>query len=486
MLEGISDAFVSLDFDWNISHVNGVTAAWGQFAAEAVIGQNLWEVFPVLRGSSLDEAYRRCMATRQPQSLEYYSPPVKRWFHVRVRPDFQGLSVFMTDITEKKQIADGEDQFRMMANAIPQLGWMANAEGWIHWYNDRWYEFTGTTLGEMQGWGWQKVHHPEYVERVIDFVKQSWPKKESWEYTFPLRGHDGQYRWFLTKAFPVQDSAGNILHWIGTNTDIHDQKQSADLLESKVAERTHELNQLNEHLQSANEELQQFNYIASHDLQEPLRKIKIFSERIKMQDFDKLSSGSQGALDRITMSVDRMSNLLRDLLAFSSADRESLFTRVNLNEIVTEIESDLEMLVAQKAAIVMKSDLPTIDAIPLQMRQLFYNLLNNAVKFATPERNPLVRIECAPLNQKKHQQWQLPANRAFVQLSVMDNGIGFEPEYADKIFELFKRLHNQQTYQGTGVGLALCKKVVENHQGRIWAESEYGRGAAFHVILPVK
>lgn len=185
-------------------------------------------------------------------------------------------------------------------------------------------------------------------------------------------------------------------------------------------------------------------------------------------------------------SVDRMSNLLKDLLDFSSTSREELFEQVNLNETIADIENDLELLIDQKSATIIKAALPAISAIPLQMHQLFYNLINNAVKFALPEREPLVRITGAVLARNEAQKWQLPVGREYFRLCVEDNGIGFEPQYAEKIFVLFKRLHSQQTYRGTSVGLALCKKVVENHEGRIWAESEYGKGAAFHVILPVK
>lgn len=293
-LEGISDAFVSFDFDWNILHANSKAAAWGNFTVQEIKGRNLWEAFPILTQTPLHDLYHRCMETRQPQRLEYQSPSVKRWYNVRVHPTPQGISVYISDITDNKRVADGEDQFRIMANSIPQLGWMANAEGWIYWYNDRWYEYTGTTLEEMEGWGWQKVHHPDYVERVVEIVTRHWQQDQPWELTFPLRRRDGDYRWFLTKIFPIKDPAGNVMHWIGTNTDIHDQKLANDTLEQKIVERTNELEAANEHLRSVNEELQQFNYVASHDLQEPLRKIKIFSERIKIQDLSNLSSTSQG------------------------------------------------------------------------------------------------------------------------------------------------------------------------------------------------
>lgn len=607
----MSDAFISVDFDWNILHLNGKVAAWCGAQVDEIVGRPIWALFPTLQKSLLHDFYQRCMRTRQAEDKEYFSALLGQWYHVRARPTSQGMNIFMTDITDNKKIAEGQDQFLIMANSIPQLGWMADHKGNIHWYNDRWYEYTGTTLEEMAGWGWQKVHHPEHMDRVVAYATKAWQQNQPWELTFPLCGQDGRYRWFLTRVYPVKDGTGKVEQWIGTHTDIqdqvkteellkqseaqlrqlsnsmpqlvwtsdatgyhdffndrwyeftglnfqntkdsgwaellhpadaartwqvwnhsletgeryeteyrmkradgayrwllaratpltdevgeivrwfgtctdiHDQKLASDTLERKVVERTGELEKANEHLRQMNEELQQFNYVASHDLQEPLRKIKIFTERIKTQDIDNLSADSQQFLDRVMFSVERMSNLLKDLLDFSSVNRDELFAQVDLNEILFEIENDLELLIAQRSATVRKDSLPVIRAIPLQMHQLFYNLINNAIKFTPPDRQPMVRIMREVVSPEEISAWQLNPDRAYLHLTIQDNGIGFEAEFSEKIFELFKRLHSQQSYRGTGVGLAMCKKVVENHEGKIWAESSMREGATFHIVLPV-
>jgi PAS domain S-box-containing protein len=614
VVEGISDAFISFDFDWNIIYTNSKAAAWGQFVKEDILGQNVWKMFPQIVGTPIGDLYTQCMQSRQQLSIEYYLPDTDMWLNIKAYPSLDGISVFATDITDNKKyekgLRDSEDLFRTMANSIFHLAWMADKEGWIQWYNDRWYAYTGTTLNEMQGWGWEKVHHPDHIERVIEFVREAWTKDEPWELTFPLRRHDGAYRWFLTRAYPVKDLAGGILHWIGTNTDIndqleiakalkqseeqlkqlsdfmpqivwaadasgyhdfynkrwyeftglspqetkdtgwtkvlhpqdldrtwqtwnrslqtgalyeieyrmrrvdgeyrwllaramplrddsgnitrwfgtctdiHDQKRAADILELKVAERTKDLQEANTYLKSMNDELRQFNYIASHDLQEPLRKIMIFADRIKMKDAANLSEASLDFLNRMAISSQRMSALLKDLLDFSSINREDFFSKVNLNIIIKEIETDLEVVITQKTAQIHKENLPTLQAISLQMHQLFYNLITNALKFVPPERTPEIHIKSTTIAAHEAQDWGLPGHKEYVHLSVEDNGIGFEQEFADKIFVLFKRLHSQHTFSGTGVGLALCKKVVENHYGRIWAESDLGQGTTFHVILP--
>jgi PAS domain S-box-containing protein len=138
----------------------------------------------------------------------------------------------MQDITERKQfettLKESEERFRSFADNITNLAWIADGEGWIYWYNQRWYHYTGTTLDEMQGWGWEKVHHPDHIGHVMAFVKEAWKRDEPLELTFPLRRHDGVYRWFLTRAVPVKNEAGTIYRWIGTNTDIHEQKMAED------------------------------------------------------------------------------------------------------------------------------------------------------------------------------------------------------------------------------------------------------------------
>lgn len=166
-------------------------------------------------------------------------------------------------ITQELKISDTlkleverEQRFRTLANNIQNLAWMAKGDGWIYWYNQRWFDYTGTTQKEMDGWGWEKVHHPDHIKRVVEFVKQAWTKNEPWELTFPLRGVDGEYKWFLTRAYPITDAAGKIIDWIGTNTDIDKQKNKAEILEQAVKERTKAIQQANEELEQSKLQIQ--------------------------------------------------------------------------------------------------------------------------------------------------------------------------------------------------------------------------------------
>ena len=393
-----------------------------------------------------------------------------------------GVMALCHDVTEQKKseraLQESEAQFRTLANSIPQLAWMANADGAIHWYNDRWFEFTGATLEDMRGWGWQKVHHPDHVERVTDFAKQTYAGTEPVEITFPMRRHDGVYRWFLTRVYPLKSSDGKVQQWLGTNTDITDQKEAADLLEQKVAERTAEL-------EVRNKELEQFTYVSHHDLQEPLRKIIMFSDMVRKEESEKLSAAAQIRLDRVINAARRMSGALRDVLDYASISKQEQFVPVDLDEVLAGVQTDLELTIVEKGAKIVSDTLPVVKAIPHQMQQLFYNLLNNALKFTKPGVAPQVSVACRLLPDEELAAHPELSQKQYYEISVADNGIGFDSALSKKIFVLFQRLHSKDAYPGTGIGLALCQKVLMNHGGKIWAESEEGKGATFTLLLPV-
>jgi PAS domain S-box-containing protein len=236
-------------------------------------------------------------------------------------------------------------------------------------------------------------------------------------------------------------------------------------------------------LSRSNEELQQFAFIASHDLQEPLRKIKTFSERLVTTCGDSLTEQGQDYLERMQSAVFRMQTLIEDLLTLSRVTtRAQPFALVNLAHITQEVLSDLEVRIQQTGASVEVGYLPKIKADPIQMRQLIQNLIGNALKFQRPQVPPIVKIYGQYLN---NQSEQFAASSEFCQIIIEDNGIGFEQKYCDRIFNIFQRLHGRREYEGTGIGLAICRKIVERHHGNITAQSQLGAGAKFSVILPI-
>jgi len=239
-------------------------------------------------------------------------------------------------------------------------------------------------------------------------------------------------------------------------------------------------------LEYSNKELEQYAYAASHDLQEPLRKIRTFGNFLEESQMDRLDEKGKNYLQKITKSAERMSTLINDILTFSSMKKEADFEKADLNNVLKNVLQDLELLIGQKEAVVNAVPLPTIQAVPLHMNQLFYNLINNALKFSHPDRNPVIQISCKTLTKGEVAAFKgLRPQLTYIEIVIEDNGLGFEQRMAEQIFGLFKRLGDRQSFPGSGIGLALCRKVVLNHHGIIFAKGEANKGAAFHVILPV-
>lgn len=256
-----------------------------------------------------------------------------------------------------------------------------------------------------------------------------------------------------------------------------------DQLEARVAERTAELARANRDLERSNGELQDFASVASHDLQEPLRKIQAFGDRLKARHGDELGPKGQDYLERMQAAAGRMQTLINDLLSFSRVTtRARPFVPVDVGGVVGEVLSDLETRIEQTGGRVEIGDLPTIDADPMQMRQLMQNLIGNALKFHREGEPPVVTIRGRVLENGDAEGWE----EAMCEITVEDNGIGFDQKYADRIFTVFQRLHGRGQYEGTGVGLAICRKIVERHNGKLAARSVPGEGTLFTMTLPIE
>jgi two-component system CheB/CheR fusion protein len=247
------------------------------------------------------------------------------------------------------------------------------------------------------------------------------------------------------------------------------------------------LNKANAELNYSNESLEQFAYIASHDLQEPLRKIKTFSGLLQDKFTEELSPAAQDLISKITSSSERMSTLIREVLDFSRIlHNDVAFEKVNLNQIISDIIDDFDLLIAEKKAVIHCGKLPVIEAIPVQINQLFNNLIANSLKFSKKDNPPVITIssEMLPDAEKVNHKTLIP-NVHYCKICIKDNGIGFEQQYADQIFLIFHRLHGRIEFSGTGIGLALCKKIVVNHHGEINAQSKGTDGALFQILLPL-
>ncbi|WP_165871536.1 PAS domain S-box protein [Flaviaesturariibacter flavus] len=376
-----------------------------------------------------------------------------------------------TDITEQRAaeeaLRNSEAQLRLLADFMPQIVWATDATGYHDFFNQRWYEFTGLSYEQTKGEGWSLVLHPEDVARTQLVWHHCLDTGAYYEVEYRMRRADGEYRWLLARATPVRNDEGIIVRWFGTCTDIHDQKAFANTLERLVAERTVEL-------QRSNDDLQQFAHVASHDLKEPVRKIATFESRLSHEFGAELPERAKAYLEKIRNAARRMYTMIEGVLRYSSiSEGEQAAGQVDLNEIIAQIRSDLEVLIADKEARIEAGPLPVLPGSSTLLYQLFYNILNNALKFAAPGRPLQVRISAEALP-------------GATRISVADNGIGFSPANRERIFKTFTRLHPKDRYEGTGLGLALCQKIVSRHGGTISAEGQEGEGATFIVTLPLQ
>ena len=428
------------------------------------------------RGNGLEEIFITCI----------YQPILNKY------NESEGILIYATEVTDqvnaKKLLEQSEEHFKRLADMSPQIIWTAMPDGKVDYFNQRWYDFTGydKSLGNES---WDSILHPDDLENSLEAwkVAVNTGKEYNIEYRFKDR-NTNHYRWFLGKALPLRNDDGQITQWFGTCTDIQHQKNFSAELENKVAERTQQLVSLNLDLKRSNEELSQFAYIASHDLQEPLRKIMTFSNRVNEKFKESLPDGSHDYLLKINSSAKRMSMLINDLLEFSGTNRHNKeFIQTDLNITLEHLLEDFEEEINTKNARIVIDNLPLIAAIPLQMTQLFHNLISNALKFSKKDEPPVITVTSHEMTLEQKEKYNVPDKNAdYIQIAFCDNGIGFEEVFSDKIFTIFQRLHAKSAYEGTGIGLALCKKITENHGGNIIAESKSNMGTCFYINLPLQ
>lgn len=385
----------------------------------------------------------------------------------------QFLAGYCSDITERKRFEDAlresEERFRTLASALPQLVWSTDALGKVEYVNQVWISYAGWKSGAdarkyLPQDPWKDLLHPEDRADCLSRWTGALATGNTFEAQVRLRrASDGSYRWFLCRAIAIRDRAGQIIRWLGGCTDIQQQVEASAQL--KVA---------NQALQQSNTDLEQFAYAASHDLQEPLRMVSIYSELLKEEYGGSLDSQALSYIEFAVNGARRMSNLLTALLTYSrvanAAPQPS--PKADSNAAVNAALLNLATIIDSTQAAIEVGDLPAVQVPDIHLIQLFQNLIGNALKYRKedPGENPRIRIEAKP-----------DANGCWL-FSVIDNGIGIEPEYLTQIFGIFKRLHGS-AFEGTGIGLALCQKIVERAGGRIWAESEPGKGSAFHFTL---
>lgn len=383
----------------------------------------------------------------------------------------------LRDITKEKirqqDLITSEQKFRLLADSMAQFVWTSDPSGNLNYFNRSVFEYSGLSYESLDKDGWLQIVHPDDSKKNAELWLESIRTGNPFYFEHRFRRYDGTYRWQMSRAIPQRNDAGQIQMWVGTSTDIEDQKIFAGHLEKEVRERTRELETKNIELRKMNAELESFAYIASHDLQEPLLKIQVFSSLIEDNEKKYMSENAKEHFSRIRVSANRMQVLIEDLLTYSRLGATApAFTRINLADIIADAITEYKQEIEKKKAILDIGPLCSWPVIPYQFHQLMINLFSNALKFSREGIAPHIQISANIVQND-------------CQIIFSDNGIGFESRYNEKIFQVFQRLHNKSEYEGTGIGLAIVKKIVENHQGSITASGEPGRGARFEIHIPL-
>jgi len=430
--------------------------------------------------------YYQSRIHRPDQSVGWMEAKGKVYFDDQGEPE--RVMGTIRDITEERnfqqQLLEREEKFRLLADSMPQYIWTADPEGNLTYFNQALYDFSGLNSKELLNDQWITMVHPEDQEHNMKRWMHSVKTGENYLFEQRFRKHDGEYRWQLSRAVPQKDADGVIKQWVGTSTDIQEQKMFTAELEKMVLRRTKQLQQKNIDLEKMNKELQAFVYISSHDLQEPLRKIQTFSSRILDREYEHLSDNAKKHFSRMQNSAYRMQNLIQDLIAYSRTNtQEVTFNIMNLGEILDDVKETLSEELENNDVTFHLNNICDVRIIPVQFKQVIHNLITNSIKFGKADTTVEISISCNDVHGSVGID-NLSKKKTYTHIRYSDNGIGFESTYSEKIFEVFQRLHSKDEYSGTGIGLAIVKRIIENHEGAIVASGELDKGATFDIYIP--
>lgn len=395
----------------------------------------------------------------------------------------------MMDITNLRKAEEAAvynlEQREFLAESMPLMVFTAGAEGNIEFLNHQFPGYTGIPIEEAVKKGIEVSLRDEDIPAYREAWHRALANRNEFSQEVFMRRKDGQYRWQLMRVCPklFKESSGSS--WVGTIIDIHERRMATEELERRVKERTRDLERANKELELSNTELQQYAFVASHDLKEPLRKIYIFSNMVRDAYLLPNSDQAKDIIGRVINSSQRMMKLIEDLLNYSKLSQAGFFEPLDLNVLVHDILSDLEVVITEKKAVIDMEELCVIEGVQGQIRQVFQNLISNALKFTRRGQEPVIHVSCETVNEKEFDA-EADKEGRFCRICIKDNGIGFDGSFVEKIFTLFQRLHTTEKYEGTGIGLAITRKIIEKHNGIITAVSSEGRGATFIIVLPLQ
>jgi PAS domain S-box-containing protein len=375
-----------------------------------------------------------------------------------------------------ENLSEARRQFQFLSEFIPQIVFRTQANGDHDYFNQRWYEYTGLDFDNSKDESWAHVLHPDDYDRTWQVWRHSLETGAPYEIEYRLRRFDGQFRWFLGRALPMKDEAGNILKWFGTCTDVHDQKTALEEIaeaQQQVSQTNEELNRMNRQLRKINEDLDNFVYTASHDLKAPMANLEGLVTMLGKKLTGRLSGQEQSIINLMLISVNKFNQTIRDLTEITKVQKsmQEEPEMLSIAEALDNVKTDMVHVIdSLDAEIISDFQVKEIRFARKNLRSILYNLVSNALKYRSPHRSPRIHLES-----ERQADW--------IRLSVHDNGLGIDAEHIPKLFGMFKRLHTH--VEGTGIGLYIVKRIVENNGGHIEVQSELGKGTSFNIYLPV-
>jgi PAS domain S-box-containing protein len=478
IFDRVSDGIVALDNDWYFVYVNDSAAALLRRPASELIGKHVWTEFPEVVGLPFYHAYQRAAQEQVFVCIEEYYAPWQRWFENRIYPDAQGLTIYFTEVTERKLAEATQWRAKQLRRELKLLElvldqvlagyWDWNIPDHTHYMSYGWKQMLGYENDDLPTTPetWKEMIFPEDLPIVMGHFEAHVQSRGEIPYYNEVRYYhkNGSTVWMICSGQVIEwDQDDNPVRMIGCHIDITDRRKA----EAK-------LQQANQNLERSNQDLEQFAHIISHDLQEPLRAIIGYAKILNEEFQENLTAPlAQESLAIILDGGERMRHLIQDLLAYSRLGSERLnSTSIDCNAVLTEVLQNLKVSIDETQAVVMSDPLPRLCVDRTRFLQLLQNLIANAIKFHR-EAPPQIHISATEQTSGQYQ------------FSIQDNGIGIKPQYLIEIFDVFRRLHTRRQFPGTGMGLAICKKIVERHGGEIWATSELGQGTTFFFTLPI-
>lgn len=479
-----------LKFDYRLIILDVQMPGMDGFEVAEILAQsNRTKDIPVLFLSAISKEKKYISKGYASGAVDYITKPVdadllilkvKSFLKIAdQQQELKGIQDMLSKEVEIRKVAQEKLSFEMqqmqfVIESLPQIAFILSAEGELEYVNNRWSEYSKKSTKFPK-------RHPE--DKAI-WQKWKLHLDQGKIFSSEIRLQHlatGDFCFFMMKVVPIKP-LGSITKWVGTFTDIHQQKMANEQLETLVQKRTKELTLKNEDLELSNHELQQFAWVVSHDLKEPIRKIEMIVKMIKDR-FIANDSPAVDYIDRAVNSARRMRLLIDDLLTYSRLSATVKLEPTDLNTVVKEVLDDLDSEIHPKQPTITVANLPTVSGIPSQLRQVFQNLIGNALKFTKPGIPPMISITWQRVAEKTADSVEDPEGK-FCKIIVKDNGIGFDESLLYKIFIIFQSLNNRKLYEGTGIGLAIAKKIIEKHNGMITAKSKVGEGSSFIIILP--